>query len=212
MPKIALIVAAIALPAGAAFAQMTTISTPRGNVTVPGRPMSFPAVGAGALVWDIKGTCVFHDSTRASGRVLIDAKGDKVRLRIKAQDGQKPEYPAEQLAYLSCAQGRYLPMNNFGYNGSTSLAKIVAWGRLEAVESAGESGKAMLLARRRGSSWVEVPAQNTPFSSLKKLREALEPLVADEPTYAAALADGRITYDNVLQFIRSYNTFKAKQS
>ncbi|GAA4384806.1 hypothetical protein [Hymenobacter koreensis] len=191
-----------------AQAQMT-VSTPGGNVTLPNtRPAApqMPMMMHQAIVQT--GTCVLTDSSRVSGSIDFEADDDgNLQLKVKTSDGQKLKYAYTQMAYLLMNKGRYIPVTDNSPEAFATFARVHTWGKLQAVQS----GNTLLVRQQGTTSWVAVPAEGGPFENLKKLRAAVGPMVADQPAYAAALADGRITHNNLLQFIKSYNAYVTKQ-
>ncbi|GAB2964875.1 hypothetical protein GCM10027048_37960 [Hymenobacter coalescens] len=185
---------------------LTGFSAQLARAQAPGMPMVY-----GRMNTSQKGFCVLPDSSRVEGKITIihAQEAEDVTVKVKTPDGQQQEYTPAQLAYMQLGKTRYRPVGDFGPDAGPAFGEVQAWGTLQVLSY---NDNSMLLIRRRGArEWVQAPARSGPFANLKNLRETLGPLVADQPAYATALADGRITHDNLLQFIRSYNSFVAKQ-
>ncbi|OON68443.1 hypothetical protein B0919_12370 [Hymenobacter sp. CRA2] len=157
-----------------------------------------------------------RDSSRVTGRLwLTPTKAGE--LLVKTEDDQQFNYTPAQLAYFTFGTAKYITIDFPNEKGSPAtrpvFAQVVATGKIEAirysfVRNVGGLLVSTLLVRPIGSSaWTSLPENG----GLKQLREVVGPLVADQPSFARVLVSGRINYDNLLEYIVSYNGYVAKQ-
>ncbi|MCC3160458.1 hypothetical protein LJ737_24690 [Hymenobacter sp. 15J16-1T3B] len=197
------------------------IMVPPGPGGVPGR-MPTRALGPTGYATAQPGTCVLPDSSRVKGELWL-RYGKHPNLEVETDDGQKREYTPRQLAYFTIGPATFVPVDfvqNARSTDSTSItpvfAKVLEKGNIEVLRysyTANVGGVRMstLLLRQRGATtWAQLP-EGGAMTSQKRLREVVGPLVADQPSYARILTTGRITIENLPEFLHSYNAYAAKQ-
>lgn len=190
------------------------------QVMMPPTPMA--GVGPTGYSSFEPGTCVLLDSSRIAGKLWMPF-GKYPHVEVKTDDKQKLVFAPGQVAYFTVGADKFLPvslMEKAGKNDPPKVtpvfAKVVVQGKLESVlytycANVGGTRFSTLLVRPRNTdTWTQVAMSGLGVSQ-KQLREALSPLVADQAPHAKVLAAGRITHDNLVEFIQSYNTYAAQQ-
>jgi hypothetical protein len=162
---------------------------------------------------------VLPDSSRVDGKLWLPS-GKYPHLEIKTEDKRKLEFSPTQVAYFKIGADKFIPVRlaEKGGSGEASttpvFAKVLITGKLEAVQYSYYTGGLLiptLMIRQRGTDpWAQVVLGGFKMST-KQLREAVSPLVADQPPHAKVLAAGRINHQNLVEFIRSYNAYAAAQ-